>query len=106
MKKITFFLMILLVSLTFYPSTSFAAKKDPIATTKTTKEVSPEAKVLLARLEEIKAMDKSLLTSEEKKALRKEARAIRANSILDNIDFGDILLYSLLFIAAYGLFLL
>lgn len=98
--------MILLVSLTFYPSTSFATEKDPIATTKTVKEVSPEVKILLARLEEIKAMDKSSLTSEERKALRKEVRAIRANSILDNIDFGDILLYGLLFIAAYGLFLL
>lgn len=43
-----------------------------------TKEIPVEVKVLLNRLEEIKAMDKSSLNFSEKKALRKEVRAINS----------------------------
>lgn len=42
-----------------------------------TKEVSAEARILINRLEEIKALDKSDMTSTEKKALRKEVRSIK-----------------------------
>jgi hypothetical protein len=38
---------------------------------------SPEIKILCDRLNEINAMDKSKLTSAEKKGLRKETRSIR-----------------------------
>lgn len=81
MKKITFYLMMLTVSITFCPNTIFATEKDPITTTATAKEVSPEVKILLERLKEIKDMDKSALTSIEKKALRKEIRSIKANTM-------------------------
>ncbi|WP_372946062.1 hypothetical protein [Muriicola sp.] len=40
-------------------------------------EIPAEVRVMLDRLEEIKAMDKSDLKREEKKALRKEVRAIK-----------------------------
>ena len=38
---------------------------------------SAEAKVMISRLEEIKAMDKSNMSSMEKKTLRKEVRSIK-----------------------------
>ncbi|WP_337040637.1 hypothetical protein [Emticicia sp. 17c] len=38
---------------------------------------SAEAKAILARLEEIKAMDKSQMTSKEKRQLRKEVKTLR-----------------------------
>lgn len=40
---------------------------------------SEEAEILLSRLEEIKAMDKSGLSSSEKKVLRKEVRSIKSD---------------------------
>ena len=40
---------------------------------------SPEAKALLARLDEIKAMDKSNMSFSEKKHLRKETRSIKSH---------------------------
>jgi hypothetical protein len=79
MKKSTFYLVMMLFSLTLVPTTTFAAA--PVTTTLTadpTKEVPAEVKVLLNRLEEIKAMDKSNMTRAEKRALRKEVRAIKA----------------------------
>lgn len=42
-------------------------------------EISDEAAVLMQRLDEIKAMDKSDLTSAEKKELRSEVRTIKEN---------------------------
>jgi hypothetical protein len=47
---------------------------DPIKTPE-----SAQAEVLLSRLNEIKEMDKSSLTSGEKKQLRQETRAIKKN---------------------------
>ena len=41
-------------------------------------EMSMEAKVLMDRLEEIKSMDKSNMTSSEKKELRQEVKQIRS----------------------------
>jgi len=40
---------------------------------------SAEAKTLLLRLDEIKAMDKSKMNASEKKELRKEVKEIKAN---------------------------
>ena len=42
------------------------------------KEVPENVKIMLARLDEIKAMDKSSLKSSEKKELRKEVREIKS----------------------------
>ena len=56
-----------------------AAKELPSATETTKKEeIPPEIKVMINRIHEIKDMDKSSLTHADKKALRKEVRAIRA----------------------------
>ena len=66
--------MLMIASLTFIPNQITAAVKNPITTTEAPKEV----KVLLLRLDEIKAMDKSELSSIEKKTLRKEVRTIKS----------------------------
>jgi hypothetical protein len=73
MKKLMFFLM-MLVSLTTFSNTISTSEKNAIANN--TKEMPAEVKVMLTRLEEIKTMDKSSLKSSERKALRKEVRAI------------------------------
>ncbi len=79
MKKSTIYLLIMLLSISTIPTTAFAAEKNPITTTNEPKEVTPEVRTMLNRLDEIKAMDKSELKSSEKKALRKEVRSIKAN---------------------------
>ena len=78
MKKVTFYLMMMVLSLSILPTQMMAAEKTPTTITNDSKEVPAEVKVLLNRLEEIKKMDKSELKSSEKKALRKEVRAINA----------------------------
>ena len=78
MKKITFYLMMMILSLSVVPTQMLAAVKNPTSVSNTPKEVPAEVKVLLNRLDEIKAMDKSSLNASEKKELRKEVRAIKA----------------------------
>lgn len=75
MKKLHYFLMILMLSLITIPTHMMAAEKNPA----TPKEVPAEVKTMLNRLEEIKAMDKSTLNSSEKKELRKEVKEIKHN---------------------------
>ena len=80
MKKATLYLLILVMSMSFIPQTVLGASVNatsmPISDPK---EVPAEVKVQLERLKEIKAMDKSQMTSSEKKALRKEVKTIRAS---------------------------
>lgn len=76
MKKLPLYLMMMVLSLSILPTTMIAAEKNP---TTTTKEMPAEVKVMFNRLEEIKTMDKSSLNSSERKALRKEVRAIKAD---------------------------
>jgi len=76
MKKLSFYLMILVLSLSSFPNTIIAAEINPATVSTNPKEVPAEVKIMLTRLEEIKAMDKSTLNSSDKKALRKEVRAI------------------------------
>lgn len=78
MKKVTFYLMMMVLSISVLPTQMLAAEKNPTAIPNTPKEVPAEVKILLNRLDEIKAMDKSSLTSVEKKELRKEVRVIKA----------------------------
>ncbi|RTY88654.1 hypothetical protein [Flavobacterium sp. RSP15] len=78
MKKVTFYLMIMVLSISVLPTQMLAAEKNPNVILNTPKEVPAEVKVLLNRLDEIKAMDRSSLTSVEKKELRKEVRTIKA----------------------------
>ncbi len=78
MKKLTLYTLLLLTTLTLVPTQSFAKEKNPIAVSRNPNEVPAEVKVLLLRLDEIKAMDKSELSASDKKALRKEVRAIKS----------------------------
>ena len=78
MKKVTFYLMMMVLSLSVVPTQMLAAEKNPTSVSNNPKEVPAEVKVLLNRLDEIKAMDKSSLNSSEKKELRKEVRSIKA----------------------------
>ncbi len=73
MKKVSLYVMICMLSLGVL-STAYAADKNPVTEPK---EIPAEVKVMLNRLEEIKEMDRSDLDRFERKALRKEVRAIK-----------------------------
>ncbi|MBT8290917.1 MAG: hypothetical protein KJO93_08770 [Muriicola sp.] len=73
MKKAIFISLLLFLSLSV-STPVLAAKKER---TPEPTEIPAEVRVMLNRLEEIKAMDKSDLKRAEKKALRKEVRAIK-----------------------------
>lgn len=77
MKKLSFYVMMIALSLTAFPTSTFAAEKT--VTVSEPKEIPAEVQVKLDRLEEIKEMDKSSLNSSEKKELRKEVREIKAD---------------------------
>lgn len=78
MKKLTIYLMATITLLSFMPTPSMATtEKSAIPTEKVEKVESAEAQVMISRLEEIKAMDKSNMSSSEKKTLRKEVRTIK-----------------------------
>lgn len=80
MKKFVLSLMVAGLSLTFMPLQSSAAtSNDPAPIVDPKPAESAEAKTLLLRLDEIKAMDKTKLKSEEKKNLRNEVKAIKRN---------------------------
>jgi hypothetical protein len=102
MKKLSFYLMMMVLSLSMFPSTIIASEKNSTVTATNTKEMPAEVKVMFTRLEEIKAMDKSTLNSSEKKALRKEVRTIKAelNSTGNGVYFsvGAIIIIILLLI--------
>ncbi|QBA65218.1 hypothetical protein [Muriicola soli] len=73
MKKAIFISLLLFLSLSV-STPVLAAKKER---TPEPTEIPAEVRIMLDRLEEIKAMDKSDLKRAEKKALRKEVRAIK-----------------------------
>ncbi len=102
MKKAILYLMVLMMSLSVFPSTITAKAINPIAITENPKEVPAEVKVMLSRLEEIKTMDKSAMTHSEKKALRKEVRTIKATLKASNngvyLSVGAIIIIILLLI--------
>jgi hypothetical protein len=70
--------MTLMMVLSFVP-TELRAEVDAVSMDKSKNVESAEAKVLLNRLSEIKEMDKSKMTSSEKKQLRKEVRTLKTN---------------------------
>jgi Skp family chaperone for outer membrane proteins len=78
MKKSVILFIMAIMSLAFVPAYANAAPTDPVTSPKTEAENAARAEVLNNRLKEIKEMDKSSLTHSEKKALRKEVRAIKA----------------------------
>lgn len=76
MKKLSLYLMMIVLSIGAFPTSSYAAEKTPL---ETPKEVPAEVKTMLNRLNEIKEMDKSNLSSSEKKELRTEVKTIKKN---------------------------
>jgi len=73
MKKLTFCIVSTLALLTFRPNQSMAtATPVPVGIELVQSE---KTRNILARLEEIKSMDKTSLTAAEKRSLRKEVRA-------------------------------
>lgn len=87
MKKIVFCLMATCLSMTFLPLQSNAATiAEPSSMAATKPAPAAEAKTLELRLNEIYAMDKSKLTSSDKKSLRKEVKSI--NHRLRDISGG------------------
>ena len=76
MKKLSFYLMVMVLTLTVLPTSTYAREKNP---TEAPKEIPAEVKTMLNRLEEIKKMDKSDLSSSEKKELRTEVKTIKKN---------------------------
>lgn len=79
MKKITLFTIIMLMTLSVFPTAMSAKTIEPISSSNNPKEVPAAVTVMLNRLEEIKKMDRSELNSSEKKALRKEVKAIKSS---------------------------
>ena len=78
MRKITICFMVTCLSFTFLPFQSNASTKVEYSITDISKPPSTtEVNAAMQRLHEIKNMDKSNLTSSEKKVLRKEVRSIR-----------------------------
>ena len=102
MKKLPVYLMMAVLSLSVFPTTMSAKEKNPTALTATPKEVPAEVKIMINRLEEIKALDKSSMTRVEKKELRKEVKEIKANLKSSNsgvyLSVGAIIIIILLLI--------
>jgi hypothetical protein len=80
MKKLTLILMTAFMLLTIMPMQLKAEKKEatPVSSPATKPAETAEVNAIIARLNEIKAMDKSNLSASEKKALRKEVRESRS----------------------------
>jgi hypothetical protein len=103
MKKTTLYLLMLIMSISFFPNTMTAASGNP-SNTPVTKplEVPAHVQVQLDRLDEIKALDKSEMTSTEKKALRKEVKVIKSSLRDSNsgiyLSIGAIIIIVLLLI--------
>ncbi|MEK6782695.1 MAG: hypothetical protein AABY93_13420 [Bacteroidota bacterium] len=77
MKKLTVWIAAALLLLTYSPVQSKAeAEKYPNSISSAETE-SVEVKALINRVNEINAMDKSAMSSSEKKELRKELRSIK-----------------------------
>lgn len=78
MKKLTLYIITVFLSLTFIPTQLKAGTETIPTSMAATKPIeSAAANALLARLNKIKAMDKSKLSSSEKKQLRKEVRSTK-----------------------------
>jgi hypothetical protein len=102
MKNSSRYFMILMVSLLTFSTPLLAAEKSTTPIENNTAEAPAAVKVMLNRLDEIKAMDKSELNSSDKKELRKEVRAIKASLRASNngvyLSVGAIIIIVLLLI--------
>jgi ABC-type transport system involved in cytochrome bd biosynthesis fused ATPase/permease subunit len=80
MKKVALGIMTTILLLLFVPTQSEAnTKANPFKIFKEKTEISAEAKAMVTRLEEIKAMDFSKMNSKEKKELRAEVKMIKSD---------------------------
>jgi len=78
MKKLSIYTLAVLLSITFIPVPLKAgAETAPSSTPMSAKTEAAEANVLLDRIYEINAMDKSRLSASERKQLRKEVRSAK-----------------------------
>lgn len=78
MNKSMFYITAAFLLFAFLPSQAKASTNPvPLFTTITTVTAPPKSEVLLSRLNEINAMDKSTLSASEKKELRNETRSIK-----------------------------
>ena len=107
MKKITIYLMATCcLTLSFLPLQLNATTNIAPSPVVVTKPIdSPEANVLVLRLNEIKEMDKSILNRSEKNELQQEVRAIEKN-LHDNyggvyISVGGLIIIILLLIIIF-----
>ncbi len=103
MKKLTLSLLIVVNTFTFLPTTLLAdggKVTDSLTLVQTID--SSNSKELLARLEEIKAMDMSAMSGVEKKELRKEVRSVKKQLRENNdgiyLSVGAIIIIVLLLI--------
>ncbi len=76
-KKITRPIIILLTCALFVPALQASGSTDPGQQSRKPATEDPRAIQLTNRLEEIKKLDKSVMSGSEKKTLRKEVREIR-----------------------------
>lgn len=87
MKKVVLSLMTVSLLLLYIPAqSSTIAEPVPVAIEKSTPVISAEAKAMIVRLDEIKALDKSKLNRTEKKELRTEVRAIKSDLQAQNLN--------------------
>ena len=78
MKKLSIYTLAVLLSITFIPVPLIAgAETTPSSMPSSTKTEAAEANVLLNRVYEINAMDKSRLSASERRQLRKEVRSAK-----------------------------
>lgn len=78
MKKLFVSILLAFILQLFIPDQVYAKKdKNPVQTTSLKAVEATDVGVLVARVEEIKAMDMSTLTASERKDLRKELRSIK-----------------------------
>lgn len=77
MKKLMICVMTAVLLLTFNPTQSKAADAVPTSTPITNPANVEKVNVMIKRLNEIDAMDKSNLSASEKRVLRKEVRTIK-----------------------------
>ena len=69
----------MMVSLNIFSAPFMVNEKDSIPVAGRFTAVPEEVQIKMARLEEIKAIEKTSLSRSEKKALRKEAKALKAS---------------------------
>ncbi|MDP4284566.1 MAG: hypothetical protein Q8891_09090 [Bacteroidota bacterium] len=90
------------LSLTFLPLASIAGSPEPAGLVNTTTPASANTNALVLRLNEIKNMDKTNMSSSEKKALRKELHTMKREVKKSNggvyLSVGAIIIIILLLI--------